>query len=248
MVRLRIPKHFSQEFSAIASLILLLIVQGIHAIYLPLLASNRVQTGHEYYSADRLDSALRAYRQALALQPNTLEAYYGLGLIYEDFQRTEEAIAAYQELIARSVASNRPGINKLVWLRAHNNLGRLYILQEDYQAAWILLKRAFDAITGEDLNNPDIQTEKYNLLKNLGWMWLRQKRFIEADEFLQQAIAQNSERAAAHCLQAQVLEGLQRAEEATPAWEQCIAGDRKSLPEEAEWAAMAREQLEQGEP
>ncbi|MEM6434699.1 MAG: tetratricopeptide repeat protein [Cyanobacteria bacterium P01_D01_bin.115] len=255
MTRLRIPKHYWQEFSAIASLSIFIVVVGIYQLYLPQLANNRYQDGIEHYESGQFDSALQAYQQALALRPDFVKAHYSLGLIYEDLQQTDKAIAAY-ELV---VGQDPDAVDKLIWLRAHNNLGRLYILDEQYRTAWIPLERAFSEITETDLASNKMGVEHYNLLKNLGWMWLGQGRLLEADEFLSQAIAQNPQRTAAHCLQAQVLEGLvqkdsvsdgleegtsQREEETLAAWANCLSGERKPQPEEAEWAAIARERLE----
>lgn len=242
LTRLRIPTHWWQEFSAIAALLILLIVVGIHKLYLPQLASDRYQAGIAHYEARQFDRALQAYKQSLALQPDFVEAHYSLGLIYEDLQRPDEAIAAYQ----RVVSQDADALDKLIWLRAHNNLGRLHILKDDYRPAWVPLDRALQAMTETDLSSAAMQTERYNLLKNLGWMWLGQGRLLEADELLQQAIAQNPERAAAHCLQAQVLTELEAPEVAQAAWLSCLGGERNLQPEEAEWAAMAREQLEGG--
>lgn len=242
LTRLRIPTHWWQEFSALAALLILLIVAGIHELYLPQLASDRYQEGIAHYEARQFDSALQAYKQSLALQPDFVEAHYSLGLIYEDLQRTDEAISAYQ----RVVSQDADALDKLIWLRAHNNLGRLHILNGDYRTAWVSLDRAFNAITEADLSSEDMQIERYNLLKNLGWMWLGQERLLEADEFLQQAIAQSPERAAAHCLQAQVLTELEQTGAAQASWLSCLGGERNQQPEEAEWAAMAREQLEGG--
>jgi tetratricopeptide (TPR) repeat protein len=240
MQRLCIPKHWWQEFSALASLIVLLIVLAIYGLYLPRLAADRYQDGIAHYSMGQFDSALQAYQQSLALQPDFVQAHYSLGLLYEDLQRVDEAIAEY-ELV---VSQDPEALDKLTWLRAHNNLGRLYILNGDYSTAWIPLERAFSALKETELTDPDMQVEQYNLLKNLGWLWLGQEQFLEADEFLNQAIAQDSERAAAHCLQAQVLEGLEQNEAALSAWSSCLSGVRNIQAEEAEWAAMARARLE----
>lgn len=59
MTRLRIPPHFWPEFSAIAALIVLVIVVGIHQVYLPQLAAVRYQDGVAHYESGRFDSALK---------------------------------------------------------------------------------------------------------------------------------------------------------------------------------------------
>jgi hypothetical protein len=71
-------------------------------------------------------------------------------------------------------------------------------------------------------------------------MWLNQERFAEADEMLTQAINVDGQTPSAHCLKAQALEGLKQEEAARSHWKECLAGGRQILPEEAEWAAIAR--------
>ncbi len=242
MARLRIPKHYWQEFSALVSLIVLLFVVGIHDFYLPNFATNRYHDGIIYHHDGQFDSALQAYQQAIALQPDFIAAHYDLGRLYEDLERPDAAIAEYQLV----VSSDPKSLDQLTWLRAHNNLGRLYILQEDYQAAWIPLERALNSITRTDLENPDMGVEHYNLQKNMGWMWWKMGRLLQADEALSQAIALNPQRAAAHCLKAQVLEAQEQSEAAIKFWQTCLSGERRVQVEEAEWAAIARERLVAG--
>ncbi|KAI9183925.1 anaphase-promoting complex subunit cdc27 [Blastocladiella emersonii ATCC 22665] len=43
----------------------------------------RVMLGHEYLAMDRLDAAATAFRKAVALDPNSYNAWNGLGLVYE---------------------------------------------------------------------------------------------------------------------------------------------------------------------
>lgn len=249
MARLRIPKHYWAEASALLSGLVLAIVASIFTFYIPQVATQRHAEGVAFYGAGQFDSALQAYQQAIALQPDFVAAHYSLGVLQEDLQRTEAAIAEYQ-LVTRS---DPDSLDKLTWLRAHNNLGRLYILNEDYDAAWTVLERAKNAITETDLSTDGMQTERYNLLKNLGWVWLEQGRLIEADESLLEALDLDPQRPAAYCLRAQVLEGLRPQDdpatvgdaEIRQAWENCLVGDRKLQPEEAAWAALARERLVQ---
>ena len=111
MTRLRIPRHFWQEFSAIASLIVLVIVVGIHTVYLPQLAADRYQDGVAHFESGRLDSALQAFQQSLALRPDFVAAHYSLGLLYETRQQMDEAIAEYQ----RVVSQNPDSLDKLTW-------------------------------------------------------------------------------------------------------------------------------------
>ena len=69
-------------------------------------------------------------------------------------------------------------LDRLTWLQTHNNLGRLYILNEQYRTAWIPLDRAFDSIQEAELTDTAMQVEHYTLLKNLSWLWLEQERSL----------------------------------------------------------------------
>ena len=242
--RCRIPRQYWQAFSMVTALVLVLIVIGIHDQYLPRLATDWTQRGIEQYQQGRLGGALRNYRKAIALQPDNAKAHYHLGVLYEDVQNREAAIAEY----AFVMKSDPEALDRLLRLRAHNNLGRLYILDEKYVAAWSPLERGLSLVKGSALAQPQIQREKYNLLKNMGWLWLQQRQFIEADEVLQAAVALNSQRSAAYCLRAQVLERLKQTQAAQTAWRQCLSGERQIQPEEAIWAAMARQRIAQLKP
>ncbi|NET35526.1 MAG: tetratricopeptide repeat protein [Cyanothece sp. SIO1E1] len=235
----RIPKHYWHEFSTITALVLLLLVVGIHELYLPKLAHELNLQGIERYKQGQLESALAKYQQATTLLPDYKDAHYNLGVLYESLQRLDEAITEY----ALVVQSDPDSLDLLLRLRAHNNLGRLYILKKKYRAAWSPLEEGLSLITDSALEKREIQAEKYNLLKNLGWLWLEQKQLIEADEVLQEAIDLNHGRSVAHCLRAQVQAGLKDDEAAQEHWGKCLRGDRRIQPEEVEWAAMARQHL-----
>lgn len=259
MNRLRIPKHYWQEFSLVASVVVLVIVVLIHEFHLPNVARNRYAQGIEAHAAGQFDSARQLFQQAIALQPDFVEAHYNLGVLYEDLQETNAAVSEYQ-LVVQSDVQELP---LLTQLRAHNNLGRLYLIQEDYRAAWVPLERALDLIRAEELDNPEVLYENYNLLKNLGWVRVEEGHFVDADQYLQealdladqveQAIAANpsvaeklgltGRPAAAACLYAQTLEGMEALDEAISYWTECLSYGRRSNVDEARWMAIARERL-----
>jgi tetratricopeptide (TPR) repeat protein len=182
---------------------------------------------------------MSSYQQAISLRPDYTEAHYALGLLYERLQQADKAIKEYQQVIQ----SDFKTLNLLTQLKTRNNLGRLYILNKKYSDAWIALEEGLSLIKELTPIDQDILYEKYNLLKNLGWLRLQEKHYIDADAFLQQAIELNSERASGYCLQAQVLEGTRREKEAVSFWENCIRYTVSSNPDDAMRAATAREKL-----
>ncbi|MBD3886745.1 caspase family protein [Phormidium tenue FACHB-886] len=234
---LKLPKWIWQPASSGAAVILMLMLVGVRTS-LPLLAVRFQQAGEQkLLAADPdLDGALADYQQAIALNPGDAEAHYQLGVLYETLQKNEQAIASYQ-LALQSGSSTK---NKSTLLRAGNNLGRLYLLKGDTNKAFPPLERTIGLIKANDLKtNPDIKTDYYSVLKNMGWLRVLQKRYVEAAPLLQQAIAFNPDRAAAHCLQAQVFEAQRQNQDALQAWEKCSQFAVRSFPEEDQWIGLA---------
>lgn len=246
LTRCRIPRHYWQELSVLLSLLLLLVVIGIHELYLPRLAADLSQQGLTYYEKGRLDSALSAYQQSIALRPDNPEVYYSLGVLYEDLQEPDKAIAQYQLVVQSEPPPEPASQERLIFLRANNNLGRLYLLQDKPKEAWISLERGLGLVDANVVKtNPDFRYEHYNLLKNLGWARLQQKNYADAANYLQQASELDNQRAAAYCLQAQVLEAQKQNTDA--AWESCVQYAKLSNADEALWIGMAREHFAQPE-
>lgn len=259
MTRIRIPKHYWQEFSMVVSVGIMLVVLAIYQFHLPSVAANRHQQGIDAHKAGQFDSAREFLQQAIALRPDFTEAHYNLGVLYEDLQDTDAAVEHYQ-LVVQSDVNDLP---ILAQLRAHNNLGRLYLIQEDYRAAWTPLERGLSLVTAEGEHDPVVLYEKYNLLKNLGWVRVEEEHYQDADLYLFEAleIAQEIEMAialdggltedlelekqpaAASCLYAQVLDGLDESDEAESYWKDCLRLGRRSNADEAQWMAIARERL-----
>lgn len=231
--RLRIPKHYWQELGAFLSIAVLLLVMAIHTFYLPQLATNLNKSGQQNYESGQLDSALSNYQQAIALRPDYAEAHYHLGTLYEDLQKTDQAIAEYQLVVQSDLNSQPNSPERLLMLRAHNNLGRLYLLKGNTQAAWAPLEQGLGFVDADAaIKNADIQYEHYKLLKNLGWVRLQQKYYLDAANYFQEAIdlqpqlqslfAEVGGQAAPFCLQAQVLEAQKQNKAAQTAWETCV--------------------------
>lgn len=256
LTRLRIPKHYWQELGILMSVLFLAAVITIHNFYLPYLARQLVKQGSTDYQENRFDSALSAYQQAIALRPNHAEAHYRLGLLYEDLQQIDRAIAEYQLVVQQDIAAQPNLEERLRLLRAHNNLGRLYILKGNFSAAWSPLEIGQRFATEDAIKSSvELQYEKYKLLKNLGWVRLQQKYYIDAEDWLNQAIdlqaskpmkllfEKDGGKAAPHCLRAQVYDAQKLKAKARTDWETCVQYARRNDSDEAQWLGMANERL-----
>jgi len=72
----------------------------------------------QLYSAKKDALALDFYRLALKLQPNSIEAYYGIGMFYQKTEDYPAAIQAYQELIEKADPE---------YVEAYYNIGYIYL-------------------------------------------------------------------------------------------------------------------------
>lgn len=222
LISLKIPAHFWQETKLILAILLLAVLLILRSS-LPSIAIGYNNQGLQNYLAGRLTSAQFDYVRAIKLNPDYLEAHYNLGLLYEDLQQMDKAEAEY-------LAAVQGGLDA-----AHNNLARLYILDENYAPAVPLLKK------GLLLTNDD--AVRYDLYKNLGWARLGQARYDEALAELQSAITLSPDQAPAHCLLAQVLEQHSNSTDAKAEWESCLKLADPLRPDEDTWIGMARERL-----
>ncbi|MCT7951003.1 protein kinase [Ancylothrix sp. C2] len=163
------------------------------------------------------------YEKAISLNPNLAIAHFNLATTCEELLDRECARQAYQQ-------ASKNGL-----ITADNNLARLYLLSEDYQSAERLILQALKQTKDNHI--------KYSLLKNLGWAKLGQKRYIEAQGTLKQAVQLNSQQAGAYCLLAQVLEAQNQLQTAKQQWGNCLRYASIYNQDEAAWIDMARERL-----
>ena len=219
---LKVPVQFWHEAKFIAA-ILLLGALVVLRTSLPDVAVWYNNHGLQNYNAGRLTSAQFDYQRAIKLNPDYVEAHYNLALLYEDLQQIDKARGEYLTAVQGSLDA------------AYNNLGRLYILDENYAAAVPLLKRGL-LLT----NDHEVQ---YDLHKNLGWARLGQARYDEAIAELEAAITLAPDQAPAHCLRAQALENQSNTAEAMAEWEICLKFADPSRPDEDAWIGLARQRL-----
>lgn len=57
--------------------------------------------GVDYYKTGRYDQAMAAFRQAITLDPNYIDAYYNLGSILEYLKQDEAALGVFKQIIVR---------------------------------------------------------------------------------------------------------------------------------------------------
>ena len=91
-------------------------------------------TANAAYLKHDLVAAEAAYRQALRLQPDLLEALYNLGVLLRDDQRLAEAKQLFQRVVAQKPAA----------AMAHNNLGIIAGIEGDFVATESHYRRAIE--------------------------------------------------------------------------------------------------------
>ncbi|NES80644.1 MAG: tetratricopeptide repeat protein [Moorea sp. SIO2B7] len=174
---LKIPEHFQSEFTFGCSIFLLLTVYGAYRSF----PSHWLKQGEMFYDNGDLSNAEEKYLQAMSLNPDDPQINIDLGVVYESVNSLDKAIEQYRQ----AVPSGEP--------RAFNNLGRLYIgrfdpvkKRKNYVLAETYLRLGLQRIEGKE--KTDLNTA-YQLKKNLGWALLQQKRYEEAQKYLEKAIS-----------------------------------------------------------
>lgn len=241
LIRLGVPKHFHAEAQLVTTGLLLLILLGFRA-NLPYFSYLSNKKGFENYIQGQIASAEAYFQQALALDPDNVEAHYNLALVYEDLQQFDKARTQYQFAV------------KDGFVKAYNNLGRLHILNNKPSLATSLLLQGLDK-AGEDLYEVEETNTKirYNLMKNLGWARVKQQRWDEAEGILLGAVEiasspegeHISNRGSAHCLLAQAYQGKKQKTAALTQWQKCCQlGDGTNSDEDL-WLGLAHKKLKE---
>ena len=250
--RLKIPPYLYEQakFIPTASLFgFLLMIWFLQ----PQFSQNINREGRRAEEKGQLTNAEQSYLKAIALDSNNLDATYNLGNLYEELQNFDDARKYY-------IIAAKGGFPD-----AYNNLARLYILQNKYSEAVLLLKDGLALIEKKERQEQqqanvsnDLNVVKYSILKNLGWAKFKQANYEEAQGFLLGAIGIASvpeiqsyilNPGAANCLLAQVLEA-QKSSGAVEQWRQCYDLVNKRLAarnvrnaEEETWFSLAKQKL-----
>lgn len=168
------------------------------------------------------DCAIKQYQKTLKLKPDDVTVatiHYNLGVLYEDRKEFDAALNQYQIAMRNQGELGANAINNFarlqIW-KKHNNGLAINFLQN-------ALKRT---------ENPRLKSTLY---KNLGWAYLQEVHYQEAQKYLREAIRLDKDnRAAAHCLLAKALEHSNRTD-ALASWEKCAALNSENSPEVETW-------------
>jgi ATP-dependent Clp protease ATP-binding subunit ClpC len=164
-------------------------------------AKSAVEKGRSHYKAREYPAAIRAFRQALALDPNYTEAALRLGMAYEDNQQYDKAIQAYERCLAADPDH----------YQAATNIGEALRKNEAYSEAIQAYDRALQ-----------IQPSYLYALAGRAECMRMEGKYEASLEWFDKALAENSRHAFAIQGKAAALNALHRFEEALPLWEAAI--------------------------
>lgn len=71
--------------------------------------------GIDYYKAGRYDDSISAFRSAIRLDPNYIDAYYNLGSVLEYLQQYDAALAVFKQIMVRK-PDDYDSVYKAAWL------------------------------------------------------------------------------------------------------------------------------------
>lgn len=233
----------------------------------PELVNQGKGTGNNNCSPD-ISKAESRYKRAIIIDSGNAKAHYQLGKIHQEMQDFEQAIFHYKIAAKSKEYRAYYGLSQLYfeqheyahsdrWLRKATEpiksnqkgykitdeqqldllqkLGRTYLERKEYSLAIYWLTLGINA-------TKDDKTKQYNLLKLLGWVYLKQQR-PEARGTLETAIQLFPKKAPAYCLLAQEWERQKKFKEAEKNWEQCLQYSSQLDPDEVTWVVLANQYL-----
>lgn len=172
----------------------------------------------------QLECAIANQKKAINLHPSNGILYYDLGSIYDDFGKYKLAEEQYNIAIKLSQNPAAP----------INNLSRLKNIEEKYLEA--------EALALKGLKLTEIPEIKTTLYKNLGWAKLGQRKYSEANKYLQKSRDIDATKTDTFCLLAQAQDALGEKTKARIYWEVCIIAE-SNLPEVFNWRGQLLDRL-----
>ncbi|MBD2346974.1 tetratricopeptide repeat protein [Anabaena subtropica] len=229
--QLKLPERYCSEVSFGISALLLL-----GAIYLqnslPQLGQYYYQLGLQSFTKAEFTEAKKNLKQAIAFDSGNFDAHLLLGKTFENLENLPNARTHYMQAL--------PGKNA----ETYNNLGRLYLGDEDYLTAESFFLRGLDLVKADNF------PIRYSLLTNLGWVEIEQNRYSQARKNLVSAIAlnqkqpSNQQRWEANCIFAKVLEIQKDSKGAIAQSTTCVNNASSYTTFDYRWAILARRRLE----
>jgi tetratricopeptide (TPR) repeat protein len=223
---LRVPKKWTEESLAMASILSLLIIVLFYWAGVPLLALMYNNWGMTYLAAGDLARARQAFQRATSLDPGLGPPYYNLATFYEDITEYDQAIELYKKALEQD-----PKLDV-----AYNNLARLYLIQGQAERVIILLRNGL-TVAQDDV-------ARYAMRKNLGWAYYQMEQYNLARDELETAVTIRPDQAPAYYYLALIYEALEEPQAAIAAWEDCLRYIEYDDPEESGWAPVARAHLQ----
>src|SRR6476620_7338478 len=167
--KLNISPLFHSQATLGITAMLLLASMGVYKS-LPQIGKWNYREGEKLYKDGYLEKAQAQYEQGTKIDPNNPDFQIALGKIYESLGDLKEASTHYKVALKRGDH------------RAFNNLGRVYISQNDPITAEALLRMGLQLVSKEDVQL------NYELHQNLGWLLLKLKKYPAAEKELKQAV------------------------------------------------------------
>jgi tetratricopeptide (TPR) repeat protein len=226
LVNVGIAPRWHSEVTFVASVLLLLLTASLHAS-LPKLGEVYLQQGQDYREKGLLGEARRKYEKALELNPRKAATHIALGELDESLKDLESAERHYKQAFVEG--------NRL----AFDRLGRTYLAREKPTEAETILRLGIRWTQ----DNSELQ---FSLNRNLGRALLEQKKYAEAQPFLNAAIAQQQQlptaiagRGMANCFLSQVLQAQANQATALQQLNLCQQQARPETLDEYQWLINA---------
>jgi tetratricopeptide (TPR) repeat protein len=183
--------------------------------------------GAIYKSLGKLDAAIEAYKKALLINPNYVDAHYNMGNALRDYGKHDEAITAYENAL-----NLQPG-----HIDAYNNIGNILRNQGKLEKAIIAFKKAIK-----------INPNRANIYYNLGNVLLAKGELILATDAYCNAIAIDPNYAAAYNNKGNALKDLGEFDQALEAFEKglSIKPDFPGIVENVGYCLLMLGEIERG--
>jgi len=85
--------------------------------------------GIDYYKTGQYDDAITAFRSAIRIDPNYIDAYYNLGSVLEYLQQYDAALVVFKQIIVRK-PDDYDSVYKAAWLSyklGENDKAKIYL-------------------------------------------------------------------------------------------------------------------------